>query len=509
MLHEEDQRFVQAAVKRGFMTPEDVRAVFQAVERCEEMGRPRTAAEVAVARGVLSNGQFRQVLEDIGRRVFRCPQCRIRFYASDEPGGDTCPRCGGRLGAKSPGMNSWLGADPRSRSSSEAASSSASEMGTGPLSSPPGPPYLQLIRDGFALRRLDLTTEGIAFGRAADCEVILNESLASRHHTRLLRREGKWIAEDLQSRNGTFINETRIEKCPLRHLDLLRIGETLFIYRDDAGWEPPPGRVVAWLMVDDGRPHPPIAVTSQPVLIGSDPQATVCCEAKNVLPYHAHVMAGDWGAQIISFATPDRTRINGQESKARILRDGDRVELGDVGLTVRSPSRHAAVCNFFSDQPAGRKYSDITAGSAKNYFPSKQEVPGDSLAESLAEEAKRIDSELGVEGELADIRDIETRGKRVRELNLTCTEGPMAGQTFLLKAKPLVIGRAEECHIRIDDEGIAWKHAWISRTGSNAALRDLGNYGHMRINNRSVKGEGILHPGDALQVGSAKFAVHL
>lgn len=80
---------------------------------------------------------------------------------------------------------------------------------------------------------------------AVDLE--LGEPAVSRRHTRIWREQDAYWIEDLKSRNGTFVNGTRInEKFPLRSGDTIRICDTTMRVRlaesspsTDGG--PPPG----------------------------------------------------------------------------------------------------------------------------------------------------------------------------------------------------------------------------------------------------------------------------
>jgi len=54
----------------------------------------------------------------------------------------------------------------------------------------------------------------------------------SRRHAELSYRDGQWVLRDLDSSNGTFINEQRIvHPTLLRHHDQIRCGGTVFLYK--------------------------------------------------------------------------------------------------------------------------------------------------------------------------------------------------------------------------------------------------------------------------------------
>jgi adenylate cyclase len=64
----------------------------------------------------------------------------------------------------------------------------------------------------------------IKIGRAVHCDVVLNDQLVSREHCQLqLKSDGPFL-EDLNSFNGTFVNEQRISRTTLNPGDKIRLG---------------------------------------------------------------------------------------------------------------------------------------------------------------------------------------------------------------------------------------------------------------------------------------------
>lgn len=61
-------------------------------------------------------------------------------------------------------------------------------------------------------------------GRAPRADFILDVALVSRLHCRLTASDDQVEVVDLESTNGTFVNDKRIEKAQLATGDRLRIG---------------------------------------------------------------------------------------------------------------------------------------------------------------------------------------------------------------------------------------------------------------------------------------------
>jgi pSer/pThr/pTyr-binding forkhead associated (FHA) protein len=62
-------------------------------------------------------------------------------------------------------------------------------------------------------------------GRAPDCDIVLDDPLVSRHHLNIICILGDCFLEDLNSANGTMVNERLTNKCPLEHGDIITIGK--------------------------------------------------------------------------------------------------------------------------------------------------------------------------------------------------------------------------------------------------------------------------------------------
>ncbi len=74
--------------------------------------------------------------------------------------------------------------------------------------------------------RVELNPEGARLGRHADCAAIIPDSQVSSFHCQIHFDESGWIILDLDSSNGTFVNESRITTALLTDGDTIRVGDT-------------------------------------------------------------------------------------------------------------------------------------------------------------------------------------------------------------------------------------------------------------------------------------------
>ncbi len=86
-----------------------------------------------------------------------------------------------------------------------------------------------VVRSGKEVgRTVALSTgQAIALGRLKGCEVVVDDEAASRRHCTITARDGVCVVADLQSANGTFVNEHRIATTELQKGDKIRIGSTV------------------------------------------------------------------------------------------------------------------------------------------------------------------------------------------------------------------------------------------------------------------------------------------
>src|SRR5207244_3340037 len=75
-----------------------------------------------------------------------------------------------------------------------------------------------------------LGDEPVIIGRETAAEVCLADPSVSRRHSRIEKYGDKFRIDDLQSLNGTFVNDVPVKQRALQHGDRIRIGDTQFLF---------------------------------------------------------------------------------------------------------------------------------------------------------------------------------------------------------------------------------------------------------------------------------------
>ena len=68
-------------------------------------------------------------------------------------------------------------------------------------------------------------------GRGLECNVVLTDPLCSRVHATIHKEEDRWVLKDVSSRNGSFLNEQKIDDATLVNGCHIRVGSTEFSFQ--------------------------------------------------------------------------------------------------------------------------------------------------------------------------------------------------------------------------------------------------------------------------------------
>jgi FOG: FHA domain len=95
-------------------------------------------------------------------------------------------------------------------------------------------PSLEVLTGVATAKKLNITDrkELLIIGRDKDADLSIDENVLSRHHAKLERKWGGIVITDLDSKNGTFINNERIKEKLLRDGDKVMLGTVKLLYRN-------------------------------------------------------------------------------------------------------------------------------------------------------------------------------------------------------------------------------------------------------------------------------------
>ena len=102
-------------------------------------------------------------------------------------------------------------------------------------------------------RRIPLLNPQYIVGRDNEAGFVVSRSSVSRQHARLyLQEDGSWWVEDLNSTNGTFVNEMRIKLQRLSDSDQVRFGDAIYKFLSGSNIESAYHEAIHNMAIQDG-----------------------------------------------------------------------------------------------------------------------------------------------------------------------------------------------------------------------------------------------------------------
>lgn len=192
-------------------------------------------------------------------------------------------------------------------------------------------------------------SESFLVGRNETADVYVFDSTCSRHHFRIVRREGQYFVEPLSERNPTFLDNQRVAKCdPLDHGALLRAGRTRFQFllrapgaetkEREAEVDTSPGAPQtmlsgAWSDEDDLQAPDAFDVTGFVTIGRERERVQIYLPHPLVSRRHASISIEGEAATLTDLDSANGTFVNGQQIRGAVaLRPGDQVDIGPYAL---------------------------------------------------------------------------------------------------------------------------------------------------------------------------------
>ena len=102
-------------------------------------------------------------------------------------------------------------------------------------------------------RRIPLVNSQYIVGRDSEAGLVVSRSSVSRNHARLfIDDDGNWWVEDLNSTNGTFVNESRIRSQQLSDADQVRFGDAIYKFLSGSNIESAYHEAIHNMAIQDG-----------------------------------------------------------------------------------------------------------------------------------------------------------------------------------------------------------------------------------------------------------------
>ena len=76
-----------------------------------------------------------------------------------------------------------------------------------------------------------ITKEKISIGKSEDSDILIKSEFVSRNHAALFYENHRYVLNDLQSTNRTYVNDKKISRRILKDNDVIKFGETVYKFK--------------------------------------------------------------------------------------------------------------------------------------------------------------------------------------------------------------------------------------------------------------------------------------
>ena len=94
-------------------------------------------------------------------------------------------------------------------------------------------PKLLLKFNAAVVREIPLDKPILTVGRKPDNDIVIDNPAVSGHHCKIMLAGEAYFVEDLDSTNGTFVNEKRVMRVGLKHNDVVGVAKHALIFFDE------------------------------------------------------------------------------------------------------------------------------------------------------------------------------------------------------------------------------------------------------------------------------------
>lgn len=333
--------------------------------------------------------------------------------------------------------------------------------------------HLIVTKGPRAGEKIPLSKLPITIGREETVDMPVDLQNISRKHARISKGDSGYLIEDLNSSNGTFVNEERIEKPrQIKNGDQIALGSDFemrvmipVVQKGDAtAFIPSPGAMGQAKGDATAFMSAPIAADKTTAFTEMPPVP--------VIPPRLIINESGQEPKIITL-TAERLRIGRQAEN-------------DIVLDNRFVSRHHADL-----EKRGQEYFIVPSPNVSN--PLLLDGQPVMTATRLNHGAKiRVGGY--VPGEMVTLDYLSPAGEGQQIIKFT--------ENSLMS-----IGRDPGNAIVLPAPGVSRFHAEVEKVGQRYRVKDLRSSNGTFVNGKAVAGEIWVHPGDAIQIGPYRFVV--
>ena len=192
----------------------------------------------------------------------------------------------------------------------------------------------------YELHTLEYAKE-IVIGRSPECDWHLDEvdnSLSAKHAV-ITRRRKNFYLSDLQSRNGIYFHNKKIQEKELKAGDRISLGACVLVVDEEEHAVLKAKRFSRLVYLTEQGKKMTVDISKQKMVIGSASDCDIVLENQLVSSHHAEVeLHGDGSCWIRDLRSRNGTIVNGAELEIdgeRMLQDNDTISIAYIDMTFQ------------------------------------------------------------------------------------------------------------------------------------------------------------------------------
>jgi len=205
-----------------------------------------------------------------------------------------------------------------------------------------GSGYILLLEDrhGNSAGEYALAEAGVVIGRSRQCDIVLASDNVSRRHARVFMEHGHALIEDLQSANGVYVDNIRINSATeLDDRSVVQIGDFHLFLRGGHGAGSSQKHMAVRLVGRNEGVADQVFQISETTSIGRSRDCGIILIHPSISRLHARIIVRPDGSVLAEdLGSTNGVSVNGKRVKVWQLVEGNLLSIGNLDFTVEIPN---------------------------------------------------------------------------------------------------------------------------------------------------------------------------
>jgi pSer/pThr/pTyr-binding forkhead associated (FHA) protein/tetratricopeptide (TPR) repeat protein len=346
-------------------------------------------------------------------------------------------------------------------------------------------PILTLLKDGETIKSFSLEGEAM-LGRAEGCVIRLEDRAISREHAILKPVTGGVQIEKKSPFAPLTVNGADCTRALIKLGDVVAIGPYLLKLGDPRDHQAQP------------QPHKEESQTKPEILEPPALELAQVAPPENAMPSVDDILATDGTppATPLEFAQPENSPLE------LVPPTNDHAFQGQaIDLTAPPPAENPfAFQTSLENAPGGlaEESEHVSSGNISLEAPMQFQAPEASVPPPAPFQAQETLTPLEEASEDAVTRAISISKVEAKILL-------QGGKEFAIEKDEVIIGRAKDCDLSVDDRKASRRNSLVRRQGGRFFVRDLGSANGTHLNGVKLVDEVQISSDDIIRIGDAEL----